>query len=98
MLYVSCFTVWCSHTTGATVGEEVDRTSDKPNSQVRGSPSIAIFFRDVKAACSLYINTNLLSLSVSHPILFSHSTSAMSLLYECVNTVIAGQYWYSVAL
>uniref|UniRef100_A0A3B5Q7D6 AP-3 complex subunit delta-1 n=1 Tax=Xiphophorus maculatus TaxID=8083 RepID=A0A3B5Q7D6_XIPMA len=25
-----------------------------------------------------------------------HSTSAMSLLYECVNTVIAGQYWESV--
>uniref|UniRef100_A0AAQ5ZBB5 AP-3 complex subunit delta-1 n=1 Tax=Amphiprion ocellaris TaxID=80972 RepID=A0AAQ5ZBB5_AMPOC len=25
-----------------------------------------------------------------------HSTSAMSLLYECVNTVIAGQYWFSV--
>lgn len=30
------------------------------------------------------------------PILLFHSTSAMSLLYECVNTVIAGQYWYSV--
>lgn len=27
---------------------------------------------------------------------FSHSTSAMSLLYECVNTVIAGQYSCSV--
>lgn len=25
-------------------------------------------------------------------VLLSHSTSAMSLLYECVNTVIAGQY------
>uniref|UniRef100_A0A3P9P8N7 AP-3 complex subunit delta-1 n=1 Tax=Poecilia reticulata TaxID=8081 RepID=A0A3P9P8N7_POERE len=25
-----------------------------------------------------------------------HSTSAMSLLYECVNTVIAGEYWESV--
>uniref|UniRef100_A0AAQ6AGN3 AP-3 complex subunit delta domain-containing protein n=1 Tax=Amphiprion ocellaris TaxID=80972 RepID=A0AAQ6AGN3_AMPOC len=27
-----------------------------------------------------------------------HSTSAMSLLYECVNTVIAGQYWFSLCV
>lgn len=34
--------------------------------------------------------------SPSLPVLPSYSTSAMSLLYECVNTVIAGQCWYSV--
>lgn len=26
-----CATVWCTHAPGATVGEEADRTSDKPN-------------------------------------------------------------------
>lgn len=32
-----CVTVWCTHTPGATAGEEADRTSDKPNTQVRGN-------------------------------------------------------------
>lgn len=30
-----CVTVWCAHPTGATVGEEADRASHKPNTQVR---------------------------------------------------------------
>lgn len=34
------------------------------------------------------------SLCVSCPALLPHSTSAMSLLYECVNTVIAGECCY----
>lgn len=44
-----CFTVWCTHTSGAALGKEADRTSDQLDPQVRGNPFIKSLSQFVKA-------------------------------------------------
>lgn len=96
MIFYVHFTVWGADPSGAAFREEADRASDKPDPQVRQMfqefKHSSVEKQEPFSTVAIYFVFNF-SL-----ILLLHSTSAMSLLYECVNTVIAGNWHFILIL